>query len=191
MKAYKGFNRDIKCRDFQYAEGGEYDEKEATLCNAGFNACEYYATGTSVYKPDKESDECSDETKRVAKKTKVGVKINVAGICKAQFEYVNEHCAIGHTDPEQDTAGEYGAALAGGKAEVSSGGVAVACGYSCYERYPLLKGGIGAVLIAIDKDNYGKADKTVSKIVDGAIVKADTWYALKDGKFIEVYDAAV
>ena len=26
MKAYKGFNKDMTCRDFQYKEGGEYEE---------------------------------------------------------------------------------------------------------------------------------------------------------------------
>ena len=40
MKAYKGFNRDMTCRDFQYEEGKEYHEATANLCNAGFHACE-------------------------------------------------------------------------------------------------------------------------------------------------------
>ena len=29
MRTYKGFNKDMTCREFQYEEGKEYEEKEA------------------------------------------------------------------------------------------------------------------------------------------------------------------
>lgn len=37
--AYKGFDKDMKCRDFQFAEGETYHEDKAELCNSGFHAC--------------------------------------------------------------------------------------------------------------------------------------------------------
>ena len=40
MKAYKGFDKDLKCRNFQYEIGKEYEEKEAEACEKGFYACE-------------------------------------------------------------------------------------------------------------------------------------------------------
>lgn len=40
MKAYKGFDKDLKCRGFQYEIGKEYEEKEAEACEKGFHACE-------------------------------------------------------------------------------------------------------------------------------------------------------
>ena len=56
MKGYKGFNKDMTCRDFQYEEGKEYTTDNAKLCESGFHACEYpldcfryYAPGESVY----------------------------------------------------------------------------------------------------------------------------------------------
>jgi len=40
MKAYKGFDKDFKCRDFQYEVGQRYTFDGKTLiCHAGFHAC--------------------------------------------------------------------------------------------------------------------------------------------------------
>lgn len=56
MKAYKGFNADMTCRDFQYKEGETYTEDNAELCSKGFHACEdpvdcfaYYDPAKSVF----------------------------------------------------------------------------------------------------------------------------------------------
>ena len=40
MKCYKGFDKDLKCRDFQYEIGKEYEEERAEICDTGFHACE-------------------------------------------------------------------------------------------------------------------------------------------------------
>ena len=41
IKSFKGFNKDLKCRGFQYEIGKEYEEKEAKACHSGFHACEH------------------------------------------------------------------------------------------------------------------------------------------------------
>lgn len=41
IKSYKGFNKDMTCRGFQYEEGKEYEESNALVCENGFHACEY------------------------------------------------------------------------------------------------------------------------------------------------------
>lgn len=39
MKTYKAFNKDMTCRDFQYAEGQEYEmEGPIRACERGFHA---------------------------------------------------------------------------------------------------------------------------------------------------------
>ena len=40
MSAYKGFDKDLRCRGFQYEVGKTYEEKEARICETGFHACE-------------------------------------------------------------------------------------------------------------------------------------------------------
>ena len=42
MKTYKGFNKDFRCRGFQYEVGKEYEmsEDDIAVCEKGFHACE-------------------------------------------------------------------------------------------------------------------------------------------------------
>ena len=80
------------------------------------------------------------------------------------------------------TAGDYGAATARGKASTGSNGLSVARGNNVR-----VKGGIGAILVIAEEgeDSYDIVDwKAV--VVDGEVVKADTWYRLENGELVEV-----
>ena len=101
MKAYKGFTKDMKCREFQFKEGETYREDTAKLCHSGFHACEdpidcfnYYYPSESVYHEVElgdVSEERGDDTKVVAKTIKIGGEIGFLGIAKAHVEYVISH----------------------------------------------------------------------------------------------------
>ena len=39
MKMYKGFDKDLKCRGYQYQIGRTEKEESAELCERGFHAC--------------------------------------------------------------------------------------------------------------------------------------------------------
>ena len=41
VKGYKGFDKNLKCRDFQFEVGKKYKIKTAKLCESGFHFCEY------------------------------------------------------------------------------------------------------------------------------------------------------
>ena len=100
MKAYKGFDKDLKCRGFQYEIGKEYEEKEASLCNKGFHACEYPLDCFGYYAPassrfceveiDATDERHNDDTKICGTKIKVGAEIGIPGLVKAAIEYVTE-----------------------------------------------------------------------------------------------------
>ena len=80
------------------------------------------------------------------------------------------------------TAGDRGAATARGKASTGSNGLSVARGNNVQ-----VKGGIGAILVIAEEkeDTYDIVDwKAV--VVDGEVVKADTWYRLENGELVEV-----
>ena len=137
MKAYKGFDKNMQCRGFQFEEGKTYHEDEAELCEKGFHACEnpldvfcYYSPGkNSIYREveleDVSEERNSDDTKVCAKTIKIGAKLDVAGLCKAHFEYVSARCnpANGRVagDKESAAAGNWGSAAAGYKGSAAAG----------------------------------------------------------------------
>ena len=80
------------------------------------------------------------------------------------------------------TAGNHGAATARGKASTGSNGLSVARGKNVQ-----VKGGIGAILvIAEERDNTYDIVDWKAVVVDGEVVKADTWYRLENGELVEV-----
>ena len=80
------------------------------------------------------------------------------------------------------TAGDNGAATARGKASTGSNGLSVARGKNVQ-----VKGGIGAILvIAEERDNTYDIVDWKAVVVDGEVVKADTWYRLENGELVEV-----
>ena len=101
MKLYKGFDKDLKCRDFQFEVGKEYEEAEVDICRKGFHACEnpldvfgYYPPSDSRYcevELDVNEQTKSDDSKRVGKKIKINAEIGLPGIIKAGVEYIKEH----------------------------------------------------------------------------------------------------
>ena len=51
MKAFKGFNKDLTCRGYQYEEGKEFHTERAECCDTGFHACEYPLDCFGYYDP--------------------------------------------------------------------------------------------------------------------------------------------
>ena len=108
MKVYKGTDKDMKCRGFQYklGEAAVFDG-EPHLCRAGLHACEqpidvlnHYAPNESRYF-EADAEEVTDErelndSKIVAKKMTLKAEIGVPGLVKAQIEYIKNQ--IGFED---------------------------------------------------------------------------------------------
>ena len=100
MKLYKGFDKNLKCRGFQYEIGKEYEEDSAELCSSGFHACEnpldvfdYYPPADSRYcevELEDVSEEKSDDSKRCGKRIKIGAEIGIKGIVDAFVKFTLE-----------------------------------------------------------------------------------------------------
>ena len=195
MKGFKGFEKDLTCRGFQYEEGKTFEMDKAELCKSGFHACErpldifgYYPPGSgSVYHAVELEDVCdvrhSDDSKVCGKKITIGAKLSIRDLVNAQIQFTKEHCKIENTDPKMATAGDSGAATSRGKSAVGKNGLAVARGNNVR-----VKGGIGAVLVLAEEESDSSYNLVAWKVavVDGETIKADVWYCLKNGEFVEV-----
>jgi hypothetical protein len=194
IKAYKAFDKDLSCRGLKYEVGKEYEETgDIKACKKGFHACPYpldvfgyYAPARSRFCEVEQSGQIDDsESDKVcSSKIRIGAELDIRGLVKAAVSFVKERCTNEcNAEPGKPaTAGNYGAATARGKASTGSNGLSVARGNNVQ-----VKGGIGAILVIAEEgeDTYDIVDwKAV--LVDGEVVKADTWYRLENGELVEV-----
>ena len=125
MKAYKGFNKDLTCRDFQYEEGKEYETNRAECCETGFHACEYPLDVFSYYSPnrsvfheveiDGSIDKSHNGDKICGTKIQIGARLDISGLVKAAIDFT-----MARIKPEADSSEDYGASSATGTCGASS-----------------------------------------------------------------------
>ena len=195
MKCFKGFDKDLKCRDFQYEIGKEYTEEKADICNCGFHACEFPMDVFGYYPPsdsrycevdlEENGQKLSDDSKRVGKKISVKAEIGIAGIIKAGVEYIKEQ--VNWEDDKATNTGNQSAATNTGNwsAAIVEGKESIALATGINSK---AKGKIGCFIVLAEwkeiNYEYHIVDVKSAK-VDGENIKEDTFYTLKDGKFVE------
>lgn len=216
MRAFKGFNKDLTCRGYQYEEGKEFHTERAECCDTGFHACEYPLDCFGYYDPahsvfhevelSGEMDKRGDNTKVCATDIKIGARLSIAGLVKMAIDFtmskVNKEAGSDERHGFASATGNCGASSATGYKGASSvsnpTGVAVAWGHEARA-----KGCKGAHLILSDwkyvgarysdgeyMDPYDKEswELTGAKmvVVDGENIKEDTYYRCIEGEIVEV-----
>lgn len=207
MRAFKGFNKDLTCRGYQYEEGKEFHTERAECCDTGFHACEYPLDCFGYYDPahsvfhevelSGEMDKSNDNTKVCATDIKIGARLSIAGLVKMAIDFT-----MSKVNKEAGSDERHGFASATGYKGASSvsdpTGVAVAWGHEARA-----KGCKGAHLILSDwkyvgarysdgdyMDPYDKEswELTGAKmvVVDGEKIKEDTYYRCIEGEIVEV-----
>ena len=129
MKAYNGFDKDLKCREFQYELGWEYQEQKAALCRKGFHACEnpldtfrYYPPTDSRYckvEIDANGQRNSDDSKVCGEKIKIGAEIGLDGVIKDGVQFILEMCKGSAEDHASGARGNAAASGVWGNAAAS------------------------------------------------------------------------
>lgn len=105
MKTYKGFDKDLKCRNFPYEIGKTYEEKEARICEAGFHACENPLNVLQYYPPyhgnryceveqDGEFSENGDDSKIASTNIKISKEISLTELIQAAIDKTGESEAV-------------------------------------------------------------------------------------------------
>ena len=101
IKSYKGFDKDMKCRDFQYEVGKEYNmDGEIKCCNRGFHACKspmevwgYYDMLNSRFAEVEQSGKIEKEensTKVCSSHIKIKAELKLADIINIGVEWLKD-----------------------------------------------------------------------------------------------------
>ena len=193
MKVYKGTDKNMKCRGYQYELGKTEETDSAVLCNSGFHACEspldvlrYYPPNNSRYfeaEAEDVSPERNGDSKIVCKRLTLVAEIGIEGLIKDHIEYVKEHLEQ-NAAPATNTGDQSAATNTGYRSAATAGGkgsVAIVTGYKSKARADL-----GCAICICERDENNNLLAIKAAIVDGETIKADTWYMMVNGEFVEV-----
>jgi len=132
ITTYKGFDKDLKCRGFQYEIGKTYThEGEVKACGSGFHACEhpldvlgYYPPSQSRYAVVEQSGDLSREnggdTKVASRSISLKFEISIADLVKFAIDYTFSKCTPVDPESPASATGEQGAASATGNKGAAS-----------------------------------------------------------------------
>ena len=193
--AYKGFDKNLKCRDYQYEIGKTFEHDGAVkACESGFHACEYPLDVFSYYPPSSsrfaivkmhgETSKDSDDTKIASAKITIVTEIKLPEMINRAVDWIKNK--INWSDDNTSNTGDWSAATNTGRqsaAEVSGcGSVAIAIG-----RDSKSKADNGGAIVCVYRDCNGDLMYIKASKVGEDGIKANTWYTLDaNGEFVEV-----
>ena len=238
IKSYKGFDKNLRCRGFQYKIGGIYEmDGKIKMCNRGFHACEspfdvfdYYTMIDSRFcevEQDGNISKWDRGTKICSSKIKIKAELKLADMINLGVEWLKEITSpekikTSIKDNSSGNNAQIGSSGDGAKigssgydAQIGSSGDGAQIGSSGYGA-KISSSGYGAKIDSTGEDcvimcaginSVAKASKgswiTLSEwsyseekqryipicvkteFVDGEKIKADTYYSLKGGVFVE------
>ena len=206
IKSYKGFDKDLKCRDFQYEVGKDFEmDGDIEACKRGFHACEfpldifiYYAPADSRYCEVEQSgktDKLGDDSKVASSKIHISCEIGLKGIINAGVKLImdkvnwkdakesnDEDCSAatntGNCSAATNT-GNYSAAKVSGKESI-----AIVTG-----KDSKAAGALGDWIVLTERGEWNGDTCPIKEVkafkVDGEKIKADTFYKLVNGEAVE------
>ena len=203
-KGFKAFDPGLICRGKQYAENTDYEEAGGAICSEGmmhycvnpFDTLNFYDL---VGKDGKFSDFAEVEAldppvsgtdgKFATKKLHIGAKLSFAGFIKACIDYTKEQTIVNMPKSVIDTGDSAKIGSSGDSAQIDSTGEdSVIC---CAGNKSVVKAKVGSWITLAEwgySDEKGRLVPRCVKTeyVDGETIKADTWYRLENGEFVEV-----
>ena len=203
---FKGFDPEMKCRDKQYAENEFFEEATAEICNSGMHFCknpldvlDYYplldndcklnefATVEALAEPKTEGN------KSVTTKLKIGTSLGLKGFIDAAVGFSLDwlkKVEYNIQAASQLASSGFHSKLASSGDECSVESTGKECVIAATGRSCKVKGALGCFIACAE---WVKGDDCVwypvafkAAKVDGKKIKADTWYTVKAGEFVEV-----
>ncbi|MDU5990941.1 MAG: hypothetical protein E6Y94_07360, partial [Haemophilus parainfluenzae] len=117
--AYKGFDKNLKCRDYQYEVGKTFEHKgKVEACESGFHACEYPLDVFRYYPPSSsrfaivkmhgETSKDSDDTKIASAKITIETEIKLPEMINRAVDWIKNK--INWSDDNTSNTGDWSAA---------------------------------------------------------------------------------
>lgn len=197
IKGYKGFDKDLQCRGFQYKVGETFEEKGTIkACESGFHFCEnpfnvfsYYPPSDSRYcnvEGDGKIDTDNSDSKVACSKLHIHTEIGLSGLISAGVKFILEKVDWG--DSKSTNTGDRSAATNTGNWSAASvegkNSIAIVTGYDSKA-----KGAMGCWIVLTERGDWDGNTYPIIDVqafkVDGISIKANTFYKLKNSKPVE------
>ena len=203
IKSYKGFDKNLKCRGFQYEIGKEYEmDGEIKVCSRGFHACEsplevfdhYSMIGSRFCEVEQDGNISKEDrgTKICSSKIKIKAELKLDNMINLGVEWLKDI-----TSPEKiktsikDNSSGDGAKIgsSGNYAKIDSTGEG--CVIMCAGINSVAKASKGSWITLSEWSYSDKKQRYIpvcvkTEFVDGEKIKADTYYKLAGGVFKEI-----
>lgn len=189
IRGFKGFDKDLKCRGFQYEIGKDYEQEgEVKCCERGFHFCEnpfdvfrYYSPSDSRYCEVEGGgivDQANEDCKVATSHIHISAEIGLNGLIKAGVKFILDK--VNFNDTKSTNTGNQSAATVEGEESVAivTGRGSKACG------------ALGCWIVLTERDDWNGHIYPIKEVkafkVDGVNIKENVFYRLVDGKPVEV-----
>ena len=209
ITGFKGFDKDLKCKDYQYEVGKEFEEEgKIEACSNGFHFCENPLDVLGYYPPYDEKgsnrycivkgsgniDRDGDDTKVACSKLYISAEIGLKGIIEAGVKFILDK--VNWKDNKKSNTGDQSAATnTGYRSAATNTGNQSAAEVTGKESIAIVtgkdskaKGSIGCWIVLTERGEWDGNAYPIKEVkavrVDGEIIKPDTYYKLINGEVI-------
>ena len=198
----KGFDQNLRCRDYQFEVGKTYThEGPLVVCKSGFHAVEYaldvfgyYPPGDSRYCVVAQSGQIGrqdDDSKIVSASITIQAEIKLPQLIQRGVDWIMSR--LESTKTETNTGNQSAATNTGYQSAATNTGNQSAASVEGPHSVALSAGLLGrakasegSAIVLVDRGEDGVI-RHIRCAIAGQEVKADTWYTLNDlGEFEEV-----
>ena len=216
IRGFKGFDKDLKCRGFQYEIGKDYEQEgEVKCCKRGFHFCEnpfdvfrYYSPSDSRYcevEGDGNADEANDDSKVATSNIHISAEIGLNGLIKSGVKFILDK--VNFKDAKSTNTGDHSAATntgdqsaatnTGDQSAATNTGYQSAATVEGKESVAIVtgidgraRGALGCWIVLTERGDFDGVTFPIKEVkafkVDGVNIKENTFYRLVDGKPVEV-----
>ena len=215
IKGYKGFDKSLQCRGFQYKVGEIFEEKGTIkACESGFHFCEnpfnvfdYYPPSDSRYcnvEGDGKIDTDNSDSKVACSKLHIHTEIGLSGLISAGVKFIldkvdwgnNKATNTGDRSAATNTGYQSAATNTGDRSAATNTGDQSAASVEGKDSIAIVtgydskaKGAMGCWIVLTERGDWDGNTYPIINVqafkVDGISIKADTFYKLKNSKPVE------